>query len=224
VETINKKRQVDEITRCARDPLYFFNTYVKVSHPTKGPVPFKTFGFQDDCVKAFIENRFVIVNKSRQLGLSTLSAAYAAWLLIFHKNKEIIIMATKLKVAMNFIRKVKFCVQSLPKWLVLPKIAEDNKQSLVFGAPSNSRIEAIPTAADAGRSEALSLLIVDEAAHVSDFEELWKGLYPTLSTGGRAIIISTPKGVGNWFHKLWVDAQDKVNEFYPIELPWQVHP
>lgn len=192
MDTVNKKRQTDEIRRCAKDPIYFFNTYVRVSHPTKGPLPFKTYPFQDECVKAFIEHRFVIINKSRQLGLSTLAAAYAAWLLIFHRNKEVIIMATKLKIAMNFIRKVKFCVQNLPKWLVLPKIAEDNKQSLVFGFPSNSRIEAIPTAPDAGRSEALSLLIVDEAAHVSAFEELWKGLYPTLScvAGDTKVLLS----------------------------------
>lgn len=224
METINKKRQTDEIRRCARDPIYFFNSYVKVSHPIKGPIPFKTYGFQDECIKAFIEHRFVIVNKSRQLGLSTLAAAYAAWLLLFHRNKEIIIMATKLLVAQNFVKKVKFCIKNLPKWLVLPKIEKDNDRSFVFASPSNSRIEAISTSADAGRSEALSLLIVDEAAHVDDFEELWKGLYPTLSTGGRALIISTPKGVGNWFHTLWTKAEAKTNEFYPIQLPWNVHP
>lgn len=44
------------------------------------------------------------------------------------------------------------------------------------------------------------------------------------NTGGRALIISTPKGVGNQFHKLWVDAQNKTNEFCAIELPWTVHP
>lgn len=224
VDTVNKKRQTDEIRRCARDPIYFFNSYVRVQHPQKGTIPFKTFPFQDDCTKAFIEHRFVIVNKSRQLGLSTLGAAYAAWLLIFNKNKEIVVMATKLAVAQNFIKKVKFCIKNLPPWLVLPKIETDNERRLVFGKPSFSRIEAIPTSEDAGRSEALSLLIVDEAAHVDNFEELWKGLYPTLSTGGRALIISTPKGVGNWFHKLWVDAENKTNEFYPINLPWTVHP
>ncbi len=224
MDTINKKRQTDEIRRCARDPLYFFNAYVKVSHPVKGPIPFATYPFQDDCVKSFIENRFVIVNKSRQLGLSTLAAAYATWLLLFHRNKEIIIMATKLLVAQNFVKKVKFCIKNLPKWLVLPKIEKDNDRSLVFGAPSNSRIEAISTSADAGRSEALSLLIVDEAAHVDDFEELWKGLYPTLSTGGRALVISTPNGVGNWFHTLWTGAENGTNDFAPIQLPWTVHP
>lgn len=222
--TINKKTQTDEIRRCARDPLYFINAYVKVSHAIEGTIPFQTYPFQDDCVRAFLDNRFVIVNKSRQLGLSTIAAAYSTWLLLFHRNKEILIMATKLSVAMNFIRKVKQCIDGLPKWLVIPKIEKSNEQSLVMGSPSKSRITAIPTASDAGRSEALSLLIVDEAAHVHDFEELWKGLYPTLSTGGRALIISTPKGVGNWFHKLWVDAKASANEFYPIELPWHVHP
>jgi intein/homing endonuclease len=214
VDTVNKKRQTDEIRRCARDPVYFFKTYVKVSHPLKGPVPFDTYGFQDDCVKAFLEHRFVIVNKSRQLGLSTLAAAYAAWLLLFHRNKEIIIMATKLQVAQNFIKKVKFCVKNLPKWLVLPKIEKDNDRSLVFGKPSNSRIEAIPTAADAGRSEALSLLIVDEAAHVDDFEELWKGLYPTLScvVGGTKVLLS------DGFHDIEeLCVGHDVGDYFPLE-------
>jgi len=191
VDTVNKKRQTDEIRRCARDPIYFFNAYVRVQHPQKGTIPFKTFPFQDDCTKAFVEHRFVIVNKSRQLGLSTLGAAYAAWLLIFNKNKEIVVMATKLAVAQNFIKKVKFCIKNLPPWLVLPKIETDNERRLVFGKPSFSRIEAIPTSEDAGRSEALSLLIVDEAAHVDNFEELWKGLYPTLScvVGGTKVLM-----------------------------------
>lgn len=188
---INKKTQLDEIRRCNRDPLYFINAYVKVSHAIRGTIPFATYPFQDDCIRAFLANRFVIVNKSRQLGLSTIAAAYATWLLIFHMNKEILIMATKLAVAMNFIRKVKQCIDGLPPWLVLPKIEKNNEQSLVMGPPSRSRITAIATSTDAGRSEALSLLIVDEAAHVHDFEELWKGLYPTLSciVGGTKVLM-----------------------------------
>lgn len=222
----NKKRQVDEIRRCARDPIYFFNTYCRISHPVRGPVAFKTYPFQDECTRTFndAESRFVIVNKSRQLGLSTLTAAYALWYVLFRRNKEVLIIATKLKTAQNFIRKVKFMLKNLPKWLIVPSITGDNKTTLEFGSPSNSKIEAVPTSTDAGRSEALSLLIVDEAAHIKDFAELWKGLYPTLSTGGRAIVISTPKGHGNHFHELWSKGQSGANEFKCIELPWTVHP
>jgi hypothetical protein len=67
-------------------------------------------------------------------------------------------------------------------------------------------------------------LIVDEAAWIADFEDLWIGLQPTLSTGGDVILISSPSGVGTRFHKIWVGAQDKSNDFFAIELPWHIHP
>ncbi len=218
----SKNYQVKEIIKCGKDPKYFFNKYVRIQHPTRGLIPFKTFDFQDDCVQDFIDHRFNVVVKARQLGLSTLTAAYASWLALFHKDKNILIIATKLAVAQNFIRKVKVLIKSLPKWLILPEIVADNKQSIEFS--SGSSIKAIPTSDDAGRSEALSLLIIDEAAFVRNFDELWMGLYPTLSTGGRAVILSTPNGVGGQYHKLYTDAVEGANDFNPITLPWDVHP
>ena len=56
-------------------------------------------------------------------------------------------------------------------------------------------------------------LVLDEAAHIEGLEELWTGLYPTLSTGGRCIALSTPNGVGNWFHKTCTDAEANANNF-----------
>jgi len=218
----NKSRQVSEIVKCGRDPSYFFNTYVKIQHPTKGTIPFKTFPFQDDCVKEFIDHRFTIVVKGRQLGLSTLVAAYAVWLALFQKDKNILIIATKLQVAQNFIKKTKTIINNLPPWLVLPTVTANNKQLVEFS--HGSTIKAIPTSEDAGRSEALSLLIVDEAAFVRDFDTLWTGLYPTLTTGGRAILLSTPNGVGGQYYKLYKDAEANLNEFKAIKLNWDVHP
>ena len=89
---------------------------------------------------------------------------------------------------------------------------------------NGSQIKASSTSGDAGRSEALSLLVIDEAAHVDGLDELWMGLYPTLSTGGRCIALSTPNGVGNWFHKTYSEADNKSNDFFPTKLPWEVHP
>ena len=219
---VNKKRQVNEIVRCGKDPSYFMNKYVKIQHPQRGTIPFKTYSFQDDCLKDFVDHRFNVILKSRQLGLSTLSAAYAAWLAIFYKDKNILVIATKLSVAMNFIKKVKTAIRGLPQWLILPEITTNNKQSVEFS--NGSTIKAVPTSEDAGRSEALSLLIVDEAAFVRNFDELWMGLYPTLSTGGRAIVLSTPNGVGGQYYDIYVKAESRENEFNPIKLPWDVHP
>ena len=218
----NKQAQIKEIIKCGKDPIHFFNKYVKIQHPTQGSIPFKTYDFQDRCVDDFRKHRFNIVLKSRQLGLSTITAAYAMWMVLFHKDKNVLVIATKLAVAQNFIRKCKFLLASCPKWLILPQIVKNNSQALEFN--NGSQIKAIPTSEDAGRSEALSLLIVDEAAFVRNFDTLWTGLYPTLSTGGEAIVLSTPNGVGGQYYDLWVYAEKGENIFNPIKLPWDVHP
>jgi hypothetical protein len=222
VAILSKDKQVAEIITCGKNSSYFINKYVKIQHPTKGLVPFETYNFQDRCLNDFSDHRFNIILKSRQLGISTLAAAYALWLALFYKDKAILIIATKLAVAQNFIKKVKVMLQNLPTWLVMPQVRSDTKQTVEFS--NGSSIKAIPTSDDAGRSEALTLLIVDEAAFIGNFEELWTGLYPTLSTGGRAIVLSTPNGVGGQYHKLYSEAEAGLNEFNPIKLMWDVHP
>ena len=219
---INKAKQVKEIVRCGKEPSYFINQYVRIVHTSRGTVSFDTYPFQDECLKQFLDHRFNVVLKGRQLGMSTLTAAYAVWLALFHKDKKILIIANKLDIAVNFMKKVKGILRNLPKWLILPEMVSNNRQSVEFS--HGSTIKAIPTSDDAGRSEALSLLIVDEAAFVRNFDELWTGLYPTLSTGGRAILISTPNGVGGMYHQIYTDAEAGINEFNAIKLPWDVHP
>lgn len=219
--TMSRQQQVAEIIKCGKDPSYFMKKYCKIQHQLRGLISFDTYDFQDDCVKQFQENRFNIVLKSRQLGLSTVSAAYVVWYAIFKKDKNILVIATKLNTAINFIKKVKTMLDGLPPWLLLTKF-EPTKQSIRF--TNGSSITAVPTSPDAGRSEALALLIVDEAAFIRDFDEIWTSLYPTLSTGGSAIILSTPNGVGGQYYKLWTEAESGSNDFNPIRLPWWVHP
>ena len=112
----------------------------------------------------------------------------------------------------NLVKKVKSMMIYLPPWLQIASIKIDNRTSFVL--TNGSEVKASSTSGDAGRSEALSLLVIDEAAHVEGLEDLWTGLYPTLSTGGRCIALSTPNGVGNWFHKVYVEADAGINDFH----------
>ena len=211
-----------EILRSGKDPVYFINNYAKISHPQKGTLPFKLFPFQQDVLRDFIKHRFNIILKARQLGMSTSVAAYCAWLMIFHKDRNILVVATQKAKAANIIKKVKIVFKNLPDWMMMSEVITNNKFSVEL--ENGSQIVASSTGADAGRSEALSLLIVDEAAHVDGLDELWAGIYPTLSTGGRCIALSTPLGTGNWFHKFYVEAEQEANDFNPIKLMWDVHP
>jgi hypothetical protein len=219
---LSKKEIVKEILKSGKSPLYFTNNYCRISHPLKGLVPFKTYPYQDDLLNDYNDFRFTIILKARQLGISTITAAYCVWLMLFHRDKNVLVIATKFATAANLVKKVKAIMKNLPDWLQVAKISVDNRTS--FELSNGSQIKAASTSGDAGRSEALSLLVIDEAAHVEGLEELWTGLYPTLSTGGRCIALSTPNGVGNWFHKTYVDAEDKENDFYPVCLPWDAHP
>jgi len=211
-----------EIVKCGRDPVYFTNNYAKITHPMRGQLLFKTYDFQTQLLREFDDHRFNVILKARQLGISTVTASYVAWLMLFHKEKNVLIIATKLSTAVNLVKKVKNIIKNLPEWLVTAKIEIDNRQS--FELANGSQIKASSTSGDAGRSEALSLLVVDEAAHVEGLDELWMGLYPTLSTGGRCIALSTPNGVGNWFHKTYTEAENKNNDFFPTKLTWDRHP
>jgi len=188
----------------------------------RGSIPFDLYDFQEEALKDFKENRFSVILKARQLGISTTVAAYVAWLMLFHKDKNVLVVATKLGTAANLVKKIKALHKNLPPWLKISDIAIDNRNS--FELSNGSMVKASSTSGDAGRSEALSLLVIDEAAFVEGIDELWAGLYPTLSTGGRCIALSTPNGVGNWFHKTYTEAQENKNDFHTIRLPWQVHP
>lgn len=219
---MNKSSLRNEIIRCGKDPSYFIKTYVKIKHPVKGLIPFKLYDYQDELVQDYVNHRFNIVLKARQLGISEVTAAYATWLMLFHREKNIIVMASKAETAKNIIRKVATALKKLPKWLILADVTTDNKLSIELS--NGSRIAAIATSEDAGRSEAVSFLIVDEAAFVQRFDELWTGLYSTVAAGGKVAVLSTPNGVGNKFHSLYIDAIDGRNEFKHHKFMWYQHP
>ncbi len=219
---LSKKEIIKEVYKSGKDPVYFINNYCKISHPMRGLISFKTYDFQSQLVRDFSDHRFNVILKARQLGISTITAAYIVWMMMFHRDKNVLVIATKFTTASNLVKKVKSIIKNLPPWMRISEISIDNRTS--FELANGSQIKASSTSGDAGRSEALSLLVVDEAAHVEGLEELWTGLYPTLSTGGRCIALSTPNGVGNWFHQTYIDAEEGKNDFYPTILPWSLHP
>lgn len=239
---LTQQQQVDEIIKCRRDPIYFIKNYLYVQHPVKGRVPFTLFPFQEDCIRDFLDYKFCTINKSRQLGISTVASAFCLWLTLFNRDKNVLLMATKLDGSKLMIQKLRIYYQGLPKWM-LERLAcqELDAESVKYIQFNNgSMIQAITTSPDAGRGQAVSLLIIDEAAHIENLDTLWKGLYPTVSShpGARIIVFSSPNGK-NFFYNLVTEGKTEEidetrkgrfykgigkNGFHTIELPWDVHP
>jgi hypothetical protein len=210
-----------EYIKCAQDPVYFMKKYYWIQHPQRGRIQFNLYPFQEGVLHQFKKQKYSIVNKSRQLGISTLSSAYSLWLMLFNKDKNILCIATKQETAKNMVTKVKFAYDNLPSWLQL-KAVENNKLSLKLA--NGSQIKAIGATGDAGRSEAVSLLLLDEAAFIEGIDEIFASAQQTLATGGQCIAISTPYGTGNWFHRTFIGGEEGKNGFTSIKLPWTVHP
>jgi phage FluMu gp28-like protein len=189
-----------EYSKCAADPIYFMKKYCMIQHPVRGKIPFHLFPFQDRTLVEFKDHRYNIVLKSRQTGISTLVAGFSLWKMLFNQDYNVLVIATKQEVAKNLITKIRVMNQYLPSWLKQDTV-EDNKLSLRYA--NGSQAKATSSSGDAGRSEALSLLVFDEAAFIDNIEEIWISAQSTLSTGGSAIILSTPNGVGNFFHRTW---------------------
>ena len=215
-----KEALVKEYIRCSQDPVYFMRKYCFIQHPQKGKIKFDLFPFQEDSLVDLKNNRFNIILKSRQMGISTLTAGYAVWNMIFREDFNVLVIAIKQDTAKNLITKVRVMHEFLPSWLKVGS-EEDNRLSLRF--KNGSQIKAVSSAPDAARSEALSLLVIDEAAFIDKVDEIWTSAQQTLATGGSAILLSTPNGTGNLFHKTWCDAE-AGGRFNPIKLHWTVHP
>ena len=199
-----KKVIRSEYLKCAKDPVHFMRKYCYIQHPQRGRIQFNLYPFQDKVLTLWRDNPYSIVLKSRQLGISTLSAGYSLWLMTFHKDKNILCIATKQETAKNMVTKVKFMYENLPSWLKI-SAAENNKLNLRLD--NGSQIKATSASSDAGRSEAVSLLLIDEAAFIDNIGEIWASAQQTLATGGGCIALSTPYGTGNWFHQTWTRAE-----------------
>jgi hypothetical protein len=217
IKEVIKKQYI----KCAQDPAYFMKKYCMIQHPIKGKIPFELYDFQDKTVSEFQEHRMNVILKARQLGISTLTAGYALWMMTFHQDKNVLVIATKQEVAKNLVTKVRVMHANLPSWLK-QRCVEDNKLNLRY--MNGSQIKAVSSGPEAARSEALSLLILDEAAFIDKIDDIWTAAQSTLTTGGSCIALSTPNGVGNWFHRTWVEAEDATGMFNPIKLHWTVHP
>jgi len=210
-----------EYLKCASDPIYFLKKYVYIQ-TSEGRMLFNPFLFQEKLLHLISKHDRTIILKSRQLGITTLSAAYSLWLMIFNKDQSILALAPTQDKARNIVDKIRFAYKELPSWLKVASI-EDNKLSLILA--NGSKVRAASGASESARGYTANVLILDEAAFIENAEELWGSAQQTLASGNaRAIILSTPNGMQGFFHQMWSDAEIGDNNFIPIKLKWDVHP
>lgn len=218
------QEQIEEYRRCAADIEYFVHHYVKIIHVDRGLIPFELFSFQENILRSFVTNNKVIVRLPRQMGKTTTTAAFFLWYILFHDNKVCAILANKAATAREILARIKLAYEHLPLWLQ-QGVVEWNKGSIAL--ENGSRVLAAATSSSGIRGYSLSLVFLDEFAHVHNniAEEFFTSIFPTISSGKdtKILIASTPNGL-NHYYKFWVDAEEKRNGFVPLYFPWDAHP
>jgi hypothetical protein len=224
-ETEYTPAMVLELDKCRTDPVYFIGKYIKIVHPTKGAVNFELYPYQKELIEAYHTHKDNIVLAARQVGKSITVSAYILWFSMFHFDKTTLIASNKEKSAKEMIQRIRFAYEHLPEW-IKPGILEDGWNKHSIGFDNGSRIESTATAEDSGRSLSISLLFLDEFAHVAPniAEAFWRSISPTLATGGSCIIASTPNGDLNQFAQLWRGAELGVNGFHATKVRWDEPP
>jgi len=231
------EEQIADIMACM-DPadgyLYFARKFAFIQHPVKGKLLFDPFEYQVRLLHSYHNHRFNINMLPRQTGKTTCAAIYLIWYAMFHPDQTILIAAHKYTGSQEIMQRIRYVYETCPDH-IRAGVTNYNKGSIEF--ENGSRIVSATTTGNTGRGMSISLLYCDEFAFVQPniADEFWTSISPTLATGGRAIITSTPNSDEDTFANIWKQAEQKfdehgnesdtgVNGFFSFTCHWNEHP
>jgi hypothetical protein len=214
--------------------LYFAKHFAHIQHPVKGKLLFDPYEYQLRLLHSYHNYRFNINMMPRQTGKTTCAAIYLCWYAMFHPDQTILIAAHKYTGAQEIMARVRYVYETCPDY-IRAGVTSYNKGSIEF--ENGSRIVSQTTTGNTGRGMSISLLYCDEFAFVQPniAEEFWTSISPTLATGGRAVITSTPNSDEDTFATIWKQAENKfdeygneqdvgINGFHAFRADWWEHP
>jgi len=227
-----------EYGKCLLDPKYAIKNYLRTFDKTQeGFVPFKLFDKQSEIIDCYLKNRFNLVTKPRQAGISTTTQAFMAMKCAFAdpENPEtIVVIANKLTLAKKFTKGIKDFVSQLPRWVWGDEYygTKEKEKKSIFLRESQIEIVlvngctiiAVATSTDALRGYTPTYLVFDEAAFIDNGADLYSAAVTSLGTGGGCILISTPNGQDPLYYETYEKSQAGENDYNIIEMKWYQDP
>ena len=231
---MNAQQKVKEFLKCKKDIFYFAKIYVKLSLPGGSVTP-KMYPPQEQFLRDLLRVNYVALLKTRQTGGSTAAQIFCAWLCTFYKNAVIGIVSRKGDEATDFARKVMMLLYNLPAWMQ-PKFLKDTERTFILDNGCQLFAESV-NAGNPGslfRGKAITLGIIDEAAHIPFIDEACTAFAPALFKSHQVarekgvpfgmIVISTPNrtlGTGKFFFDIWKEAVAGTGMFHASKLYWK---
>ena len=231
--------EMDEFKRCAEDINFFVEKYCRFL-TDEGRVTVKLREFQKDILNELAEeewsdrikdeygnfmqvpvNRDYILMAARQTGKTTTIAAFFAWYLCFHTDRNLAILANRQNTAVEIVSKVKDVFKGLPFFLK-PGIVTAQATGMRLDNGCHLMSQATTKTAQIGFT--IHVLYADEFAHIMPniVGDFWRSVYPTLAASeiSQCIISSTPAGQANLFYEIWDKAVKGKNTFKFKRVDW----
>jgi hypothetical protein len=236
------EKYIEEFLKCRENFEHFCRFYVFLELPGKDQL-MNPYRKQLELIDLIERNRYVLVLKSRQIGISTIIQAYAAWLTVFYDNVVVGLISKDGKEATDFARSIRGIIEKLPDWMKPPRgmlgrgFAKRTEQSFILTNGSKVFASTVnPNAPDKTlRGKAITLLVIDEAAFVNHIDTAWTSLVPALSTNQMqarkagipfgTVVLSTPNktvGVGQWYFQRYLSSISKDDIFTPFIIHWRM--
>ena len=235
-------KYVAEFLKCRASFDYFCKNYVYLELPGKD-VLFAPYSKQVELIDTINRDKYVLVLKSRQIGISTVVQVYSAWLTIFYDNVVIGIISKDGAEATDFARVIRGIIEKLPDWMKPPGgllgrgFAKRTERSFIL--TNGSKVYASPVNPNAPdktlRGKAITFLVIDEAAFVHHISTAWTSMVPALSTNQMqakkmdipfgTVVLSTPNktvGIGQWYFERYMKAISNDDIFKPFVIHWKM--
>ena len=207
----------DKLKRIVRDPVLWTRYFCEIVDKEGKKVPFVPTYHQKLLAKNF--EKFNLVSKSRQLGVTSWALAYSLYLTHTEPDTVCMIMSYSLDTVDIVFKKLKAMYDDLNPAVKIKDVANNRKELLL---KNRSRIICcVCGTKDAARGATLRYVHLTEVAFMDD-EKLKNQLVAieaALRPDGQIVLESTSQGMNYWF-ELWQKAVNHESQYKPFFFSW----
>lgn len=235
-----------EYAKCYMDKsrIYFIEHYLTTFDATAGRnVPFKLFPRQKVFLNNLANNNLNIAIKSRQAGISTVTASFCTGQCVFATKdspETILVIGNKLDLAQQIVTKMREFLAQVPRWFwgdeyYSPDPKSEKNKKDIFVKNSKSELELFNGCKIYARSSSrnsargissVSALVLDESAFIEDGMAVYtSAVAATAANPNRKIVmISTPNGKDSLYYNTYRQALAGENGYVVTEFRWYQDP
>lgn len=194
------------------DPKFYLESFTRIKGKVPGLMKFILNEAQKDLFNTLNTSFRVIILKARQMGFSTAAVGFLYHKTITNPGTNTAIIGYNAEMTAELLDKVKTFYRTTPA-AIRPQIQYNSKYEISFPA-IDSKILVLPSSENVGRGYTLHNVLATELAFWDKPAEKMLAIENAVPADGLIIIESTPNGMGNLYHRMWMSDNGYVKKMY----------